>query len=616
MCGLAGIFNYKNQGNPQHIRLLTDTMAHRGPDADGFYENGPIQLGHRRLSIIDLSEAANQPFIDNSKRYAIIFNGEIYNYTDIKRMLPGFAFRTNGDTEAVLAAYMQWGDDCLQHLRGMFAFAIWDNEQQQLFMARDRMGVKPLYYYKDDRWLVFASELRPLKKLLQKLLTIDVSAVRQYMQFQSFYAPGSLFNEIKQLPAAHYAVADISGKLSTAAYWDISKPTRQYEIGDKTTMQSELMNRLQTAVQRRMVSDVPVAAFLSGGIDSSVAVALMSQFSANPIHTFNVSFEEEAFSEAKYARIISKKFNTRHHEIQLKPTVLLDELENALDAMDSPSADGVNTYVVSGAVAKNGIKVAVSGVGGDELFAGYPFFKYFTAIRQKRSFFKLPSWLRQMAAPVLAKRMKVDATRMRNLLTVPQPEIEYLHPVFRTILTPQFIDTLLPSGNRDSAAAYLNGHAADVHRFPLLSQVSIAEYAGYTQQTLLKDADQMSMAHSLEVREPFFDTDLIEYVLQIPDAMKQSHTPKGLLVDTVGDLLPHEVVHRKKQGFVFPWELWLKQELKAFCDTHIRYAAETGWLQKEAVLQVWERFLKGDHTIKWTAPWQIAVLGYWLQRNN
>lgn len=616
MCGIAGILSFKPTDNTANIKRLTDAIAHRGPDSDGFYNDDHISLGHRRLSIIDLSEAANQPFVDNTGNYIIIYNGEIYNYAAVKQMLPCYAFRTHSDSEAVLAAYIQWGPDCLQHLKGMFAFAIWNKAEKRLFIARDRLGVKPIYYYKDDEQLVFASEMRPIKKLLDNKLSIDTGAVKQYFRFQSFYGPRTLYREIKQVKAAHYIETGASGAFGMKSYWNVAQPGTTYDCSDAVQVKKEVFSRLQTAVERRMVSDVPVAAFLSGGIDSSVAVGLMSRNSATPVNTFNISFDEEAFNEAEYARMVAKKFGTTHHEIKLKSTVLLDELEHALDAMDIPSADGVNTYVVSGAVARNKIKVAVSGVGGDELFAGYPFFRYFTSIQKKKWVFSLPQWVRKAASPVLARRFGVDSERMQELLCVARPDIQHLHPQFRTVIPSRTVDLLVNDPYNDSDPDYLNDYDAFINRLPLLSQVSVAEYCGYTQHTLLKDADQMSMAHSLEVREPFFDSDLIEYVLQVPDQIKQSATPKGLMVEAVGDLLPPEIVHRKKQGFVFPWQHWLKNELKDFCEQHIRFAAETGWLNEKGIMNIWQRFLAGDTTVKWTAPWEIAVLGYWLKKNS
>lgn len=615
MCGIAGILSFKPTDNTANIKRLSDAIAHRGPDSDGFYNDDHISLGHRRLSIIDLSEAANQPFVDNTGNFIIIYNGEIYNYAAIKQMLPQYAFRTNSDSEAILAAYIQWGPACLQHLKGMFAVAIWNKQDKKLFIARDRLGVKPIYYYKDEEQLVFASEMRPLKKLLDKKISIDTGAVKQYFRFQSFYGPHTLYREIKQLKAANYIETGASGSFDMHRYWNVAQPETKYDCSDPAQVKKDVFNHLQTAVERRMVSDVPVAAFLSGGIDSSVAVGLMSRNSATPVNTFNISFDEEAFNEAEYARIVAKKFVTKHHEIKLKSTVLLDELENALDAMDIPSADGVNTYVVSGAVARNNIKVAVSGVGGDELFAGYPFFKYFTSIQKKKWVFSLPKGLRKMAAPMLAKRFGVETERMKELLCVPRPDIQHLHPQFRTILSSHTVDSLVNDPHHGSSN-YMEDYDQFINQLPLLSQVTVAEYYGYTQHTLLKDADQMSMAHSLEVREPFFDSDLIEYVLQVPDSMKQSATPKGLMVEAVGDLLPPEIVFRKKQGFVFPWQHWLKNDLKEFCEQHIRFAAETGWLNNNGIMNIWQRFLNGDTTVKWTAPWEIAVLGYWLKKNS
>jgi asparagine synthase (glutamine-hydrolysing) len=318
--------------------------------------------------------------------------------------------------------------------------------------------------------------------------------------------------------------------------------------------------------------------------------------------------------------MIAKKFNTHHVNLQVKPTVFLEELENALNAMDTPSADGVNTYVVSKAIRNAGITVALSGVGGDELFAGYPFFRQYLQLQNRRNWYKGTGLLRKMAAPVLAGGRSNRKERIRQILKAPSPDIEYTYPVSRQILSPALIRELTSFKDFDSSNTALfrelSGKHNAIQQFPLLSQASIADYLGYTQHTLLKDTDQMSMAVSLEVREPFFDHELIEYVLAVPDRMKFPVYPKSLLVESLQPLLPDEIVHRKKQGFVFPWSEWMKKELQSFCAERLHRLGQRSFINNRALNDYWQRFLANDKSIRWPELWTFVVLEHWMERNG
>jgi asparagine synthase (glutamine-hydrolysing) len=611
MCGIAGILHFNNQSaDKEMIRRMTYAMAHRGPDADSTFTEDEIALGHRRLSIIDLSEAANQPFTDHSGRYIIVFNGEIYNYKEVKALLPDYPFRTNSDTETIVAAYDRWGIKCVDHFKGMFAFAIWDRQEKQLVIVRDRLGVKPLYYYNKDGIFLFASEQRAL--LASRLIQREMSkfAVYDYFRIQSVASPFGAISGIFQLqPGTYITVKD--GKATTNVYWDIATP-REPARGDKKKIQQHIYELLLKSVERRMVSDVPVGAFLSGGIDSSAVVALMNQVSSAKPKTFVVGFEEKEYDESDYAELVAKKFNTDHHRILMKPEIMLDELTNALDAMDTPSGDGINTYVVSKAIKKAGITVALSGIGGDELFAGYPFFKQFHLLKKFR-------YLWPVASPALAaSSLLVGNEKMRDILRKPTTDIVKIYPVLRQMLPRGHINKLLGYKDNFDGTTFIDLwlKAKNIRKYPFLSQVSIAEYVGYTKHTLLKDADQMSMAVSLEMREPFFDHELIEYVLTVPDAIKYPHYPKQLLVESLNGLLPDEIVHRRKQGFLFPWEQWLKKELKDFGEKHIRQMGERGLMDGPAIMNLWKQFLAGDKRIRWADVWLFIVLDYWMEKNG
>lgn len=619
MCGIAGILYFDRPGEDRSVvKRMTDAMAHRGPDAHNDFVQGPVALGHRRLSIIDLSDTANQPLADHSGRYRIVFNGEIYNFRDVRAKLTGYPFSTNGDTEVLLAAYIKWGADCLHQLKGMFAFAIWDIQQQELFIARDRMGVKPLYYYSSDRLFLFASEVRGLLASGFVPNKINTAAVREFLSYQSIGFPLSIVQDIVQLEAGS-CITIREGKVAIRKYWDIAAGAGHDKEAyrDRQQVQQQIRQLLRDSVERRLVSDVPIGAFLSGGIDSSAVVGLMAEVSNNRPNTFTIGFHEKEFDESEYAAQIARQFNTHHNQVLLHPSVFLDELTNALDAMDTPSGDGVNTYVVSKAIRQSGLTVALSGVGGDELFAGYPFFRQYLQLRKLRKVWGIAGLGRQLTAASLSLKGSNRSERMQQLLKAPSCSIKAFYPEFRRILSPSLVSRLTRLEEGPTALERnllsLNG---GFEKYPDLSQVSIAEYLGYTQHTLLKDTDQMSMAVSLEVREPFFDHDLVTYVLGIPDELKFPHTPKSLLVDSLQGLLPPAIVHRRKQGFLFPWPVWMKGELFDFCDQRLKRIAQRDFIQGKTLMDYWARFQKGDPTIRWMELWLFVVLEYWMEKNS
>jgi asparagine synthase (glutamine-hydrolysing) len=620
MCGIAGIFDLKHrQVDQELIRKMTNAMAHRGPDSDGFFCEKEIGLGHRRLSIIDLSSAANQPFTDNSGRYVMVFNGEMYNYAEVRSLIKDYAFHTSSDSEVLMAAYVKWGKDCMQYFRGMFAFAIWDKQEKELFIARDRMGVKPLYYFLDEDKLIFASEIRAILETDLVKRKIDEDALLEYFTFQSVSYPFSIVKGIRQLEAGSWMKIK-NGQTSQAKYWDLTKTSSDFDFGSIVRVRTQIRELLLQSVERRLVSDVPVGAFLSGGIDSSAVVGLMAEASSAAPNTFNISFEEKEYDESGYAEIIAKKFRTNHTRVLLKPTAFIDELENALNAMDTPSGDGINTFIVSKAIRQKGVTVALSGIGGDELFAGYPFFSQYLDLHKKKYWWNIPAPARGWMAGILVPGHTGGRKgRIRQLLEADSWFIDKTYPVFRQIISPDLLRQLTVTGDGALETAVqkeLSAHKPGLLQLPLLSQVSAAEYLGYTQHTLLKDTDQMSMANSLEVREPFFDHDLVEFVLSIPDRLKKPTYPKSLLVESLKPLLPDEIVFRKKQGFLFPWEKWLKKELRSFCDGHIRNMAKRPFINGGQLIDWWNGFLNGKPDIRWPEIWLFVVLDFWLEKNR
>lgn len=617
MCGIAGIIYFDRDADLTTIRQMTDCLSHRGPDSDGFYVKANIALGFRRLSIIDLSDAANQPLSDKQNRFHLIFNGELYNFQDVRNKIRDHDFVTTGDTEVLVEAYARWGMDCLSQFKGMFAFAIWDDREKELCIVRDRMGVKPVYFYIDDHCLVFASEIRSIIKSGIFAPLINKKALIDYLSFQSISSPHTLIKGIRQLEAGHY-IRIKNNSVEIKQYWSLTDKNAVDDFSDKKSVHRKIRHLLAESVKSRLISDVPIGAFLSGGIDSSAVVGLMAEASSSRPNTFNISFDEKEFDESEYADIVAKKFNTVHQRIVMKPTAMLDELENALNALDSPSGDGVNTYVVSKAVKNAGLTVALSGIGGDELFAGYPFFKTFYRLNKNKKTWSNITAFRKMAAPVVSLQGSSKNIKVAELLRSDSSEIEDMYAIFRKILPGREIKKVLvdiPSAPTPLEEK-LQQYADSIHEFPLLSQVTIAEYLGYTQQTLLKDTDQMSMSVSLEVREPFFDHELVEYILSVPDHLKYPVYPKSLLVESLDGLLPDEIVHRKKQGFTFPWNHWLKNELCSFCEHHINRLAERDFINGIELKKMWRDFLKGSGRVRWMDIWLFVVLAYWLEKNG
>lgn len=615
MCGIAGIVGLKDkQDAADKIGSMMQSLAHRGPDAEGRFVAEGVALGHRRLSIIDLSEAANQPMTDHTGRYTIIYNGEIYNFRDIKARLADYPFSTESDTEVILAAYIKYGPECLSLLNGMFAIAIWDQHERKLLIARDRLGVKPLYYsIGGDGVLVFASEIRAILSSEIVERKIDAEALCDYVMYHSAYAPRTIVEGIRQLPAGTYAVFSGS-ELRPKPFWRIHEIQGPVVGDDEATIKKNIRDMLCSSVEMRMISDVRLSAFLSGGIDSSTVVGLMSEVSSQPIDTFSVAFEEKEFDESPFSDLIAKRFNTRHTQVRLTVDDLLCGLPEALSKMDSPSGDGLNTYVVSKATRDAGIKVALSGLGGDELFAGYPTFDMWAKIRRLRY---VPASVRGSLGALVGRSKRSKDQRLAGLLDASNLDLSTVYPLLRQVLSKAAVTELCGgNGHRTGIQQELTARSSGTSNFPLLSQMSIGELLGYTQNVLLKDTDQFSMASALEVREPFFDFRLVEYVLRVPDNIKSPKYPKSLLVESVAPLLPDEIVHRKKMGFVLPWEKWIRKELFQFCDSRIRSLAERGILQADHLIHLWASFQSGSRGVLWSHVWHLAVLEEWLETNQ
>lgn len=621
MCGINGIVAHGQSPERSRVERMNERLAHRGPDGAGVVAFEDAVLGHRRLAIIDLSDAGIQPMRSACGRYHIVFNGEIYNFGALRSQLSDYPFQTGTDTEVLLAAFARWGSDCLPRLHGMFAFALWDEQERALFLARDRLGIKPLYYHASDGGLAFSSELRALIAGGTFEPQLDRAALVDYLRYQTVHAPATILAGVRMLMPGCVLRFD-GGLPSIKTYWS---PADRF---DPTVAESpiarihgEVRRRLCASVEERLIADVPLGAFLSGGIDSSAIVAIMAAELGQRPQTFCVTFGDDALSEAPYARLVAERYGTEHHEIQLSPERFLELVPEAMAAMDHPSGDGPNTYVVAGATKRAGITVALSGLGGDELFAGYSIFRRAAALPMLGPLSAVPLGLRSQLGRALCRLSKGRAAdKVAALLSLPSTELAQAYPLARRLLFDDGVAALLsnPALPPDRVAEQmpaLIGRMSAGARFPRLSRVSLCELTTYMQNVLLRDTDQMTMAHALEVRVPFLDHRLVEYALNVGDLAKFPRTPKRLLVGALSDLLPREIVDRPKMGFTLPWERWLRGPLRPFVRERVNRLAELPEFDGAHTRAYLQRFEGGDPRVLWSSIWALATLGDWLERH-
>jgi asparagine synthase (glutamine-hydrolysing) len=636
MCGIVGILAKNASVDPNLLERATQSLAHRGPDDSGTIiirdtipESVEVGLGHRRLAILDLSPLGHQPMQDPETGNWIVYNGEIYNFREIREELEreGASFRGHSDTEVLLRAYGRWGEGCLPTLRGMFAFAIWDAKRHQLFLARDPMGIKPLYYFSSDRHFLFSSEIRTLLGTGLAPRRIDRAGLINYLAFGSACDPVTLVEGISALPPGHSLVWE-NGRLDQKMYWDLAVGKEQGEANkppnksERGHIEDALHAALTQSIQMHMVSDVPVGIFLSGGIDSSTVTGLLSRAGAR-LNTFSIVFREADYSEAEYSRLVAKTFHTEHHELLVYQRDALVAIPPAIEAMDQPTVDGLNTYFVSRQTRAAGIKVVLSGLGGDEFFAGYSTFRTVPRMEQfLQVWHRFPTAVRHGLSNTF-RSLVADSDQSRKLTALANSNGTLLHPYFlsRMLFTPPRDAALLPSiysGELDRSRAPLSECINRSTNLDSINRVSYLESRCYMLNTLLRDADVMSMAHGLEVRVPLIDSRLAEKLIRVPGAWKMNRrTPKPLLVGALGGALPDRVVYRPKRGFTLPFEHWLRDELRVEVETTLRKIAGgplSRILNVAAVENVWKDFQQGRTS--WSRPWSLYVLQRWCDLNS
>lgn len=621
MCGICGIFDPAGS-QPDVVQAMLRTIVHRGPDDEGQYIAGAIGLGARRLSIIDV-HGGRQPIHNEDASIWIVFNGEIYNYPSLRQMLEeaGHTFATHSDTEVIVHLYEEYGEQCVEHLSGMFAFAIWDARQQKLLLARDRIGQKPLFYTHEGQKLLFCSEIKGLLAATRSEKAMDETALQYYLSLRFIPPPLTIFRNIFKLPAAHILVHQ-NGHTRITPYWQLSFDHKNW---NEDHLASSLRQRLHEVVRSHLISDVPVGAFLSGGLDSSMVVALMSQEANTPVQTFSVGVEETDFNELPYARMVADRYHTDHHEAYVKPNLIL-LLPRMIWHMDEPSDPIAACMFHAAELASRSVKVVLGGDGGDELFAGFDRYTgegYISAYRQ------IPAPLRQAVLGPLFDAFpdsftyKSNTAKLRwvhQLAAIHDPGYRYAEATcyfrFNHHQKQQLYSDALwrRVGQVNAADAIAQPyHQADADS--ALDRMLYADFVTRLPEHSLMLTDRMTMAHGLEARSPFLDHQLVEFMASVPGKYKiRGRQTKKILRALSKQYLPDPIVHRNKQGFMFPIAYWFRGPLFPFLQNTLNQAffITEGLFNQEAIQRMLTEHhsQKVDHHVR---LWMLLNLELWHQ---
>lgn len=625
MCGIAGFVDPAAPVDVRHdaVARMCAAMAHRGPDDAGIDSREPGTFGMRRLAIFDPANG-HQPMATPDGRFHLIFNGALYNFRELRAELScgGYGFRTLCDTEVLLAAYARWGQSCLDRLRGMFAFAVWDAADKTLFLARDPFGIKPLYYRHAGNQLLFASELNALLASGVFDAEIDPAGVADYLAWFAVPAPRTIYRGLQSLRPGESAVFR-DGQLEIQTSWQFRSLSAPPNVcRSQAEFEHELRARLDDSIRAHALADVPVGAFLSGGLDSAAVVGLMARASRSQLKTFSIGFAETEHDESTYAAATARHFGTEHQTRILTGAEVARDLPALLAALDQPTGDGVNTYYVSQTARAGGVTVALSGLGGDELLGGYPSFHDLPRLARL-----LPAW-RRLPAPLrraIVARIRRRGTRLEKLadfLEHARNRHELCSLQRRVFAEPQR-RALLSLDLRTAVAAQPPHHpelahlVRDLAGTDLFATISAWELRTYMADVLLRDSDIMSMRHSLELRVPFVDRPLIEWLWRQPSRLKDDRRqPKAALARALADLLPPDLAQRRKRGFILPFAAWMRTDLRPFLEETFSTASVTrsGWFDASEVQHFWRDYLRGDDARQWSRVWSLAVLINFINR--
>ena len=623
MCGIVGKLNTDRSKpvEPALVRAMCQTLVHRGPDDEGIYVDGNVGLGMRRLSIIDLA-GGHQPISNEDGTVWVVLNGEIYNYRDWRPLLEsrGHRFATNSDTEAIVHLYEEYGDDFVHHLRGMFAIALWDKRREALVLVRDRLGIKPLYYSHQADRLVFGSEL---KALLPDGLPrdIDHQALHEYLSFNYVPGPRTMFRAAKKLPPGHRLVAR-QGRVTVEPYWR-PQPVSAPSLGGEPVAYyvEQLTDILKESVRYRLIADVPLGVFLSGGLDSSTVVAVMREVSSDPIKTFSIGFEEESFNELPYARLIAQHFETEHHEATVRPDAV-DLLPKLVRFFDEPFADSsaIPVYYLS-ELARRHVTVALGGDGGDEIFAGY---ETYTAWKLASLYRGLPAGVRALIPPLVARlpvshrKVSLDYKAKRFIQGALLPP-ERGHFAWKEVFSEDMKQRLYAgpwTGTLEDPYQVFERQFAECRAKSMLSRLQYVDLRVYLPDDILVKVDRMSMAHSLEVRDPLMDHKLVEFAATIPPELHLRRLcKKYLLKRAMAHRLPRQVISRKKGGFNVPIPSWLRHDLKDYVRDVLseKRMREQGFFKPEAVQSLVREH--ADLRADWSRNiWGLLIFSLWYEQ--
>lgn len=620
MCGIAGFYDNKNTGDEALLRSMTVSLAHRGPDAEGFFYNGTIGLGHRRLSIIDLDIRSGQPFYSQNKRYIIIFNGEIYNYIELREQLKqnhSIAFNTTSDTEVLIECWNIYGVETLQKLNGMFAFAIYDTEKKEITIARDHSGIKPLYYTVQNEAMFFASELKALKKVNTLNFEIDTTAIAAYLHAGCVPAPLSIYRHIKKLLPGHYVTYGKNG-LHTFQYYSLTKNIASHYLTDYKSSKQHLDSLLNTSVNIQMRSDVPFGIFLSGGVDSSLVTALAVKNSQHTINTFSIGFAESSHDESKFAQQVASHLKTNHHPFEVHYKNAMELASQITLIYDEPFADpsAIPTYMVS-ELARKHVSIALAGDGGDELFFGYGSHQW--AARLSKPAMKY-------SRHAIAKTMNMMSSRYKRIARLlHEPALSNFHSHIFSQEQYYFSEKEISQFVKTTKSFELILDAKDLHfekkfnrKLSSIEKQALLDFYLYLPDDLLTKTDRVSMKHSLEVRVPLLDHNIVDYAMNMPTDWKvKNGVAKFILKDILHDYLPSQYFNRPKQGFSIPLARWLKNDLHFLIDDNLNETIinKFGVLDSKYVTGLVKKFNDGNHDFLFQRLWNLIILQQWLRNN-
>lgn len=610
MCGITGYYAPEASYNRETLAAMTAALAHRGPDADGFFfdEQRKVGLGHRRLSIIDLSEAANQPMFSHNGRFAYVYNGEVYNYRDLSRQYAGIlpALRTHSDTELILELFAALGEASLELLNGMFAFALYDTQQGQLTLVRDRIGIKPLYYYFDGKNLAFASEIKGLLGLPGINREVDHQALYDYLHLGYIPSDRSAFLHIRKLPQGHLLRFD-GKQLQILPYW---RPEQQIEatvLRDEQAALAELERLMLSSVEYQMISDVPIGVFLSGGVDSSLITALACRVSPEKINTFSIGFQDKTYDESGFARSVSKYLGTQHHELIVTERDALDLVDDLISVYDEPFADSstLPTMLVS-RMARQEVKVTLSGDGGDELFYGYGMYNWARRLN-------VP-WVKRLRKPIAAALSLMPERLQRAALVLDYPGeealVSHIFSQEQYFFSEKALSKLMVSPPAGGADINRQFRLPEARQLDPVEKQAFFDLKYYLPDDLLVKVDRASMFYSLETRVPFLDHRVVNFALNLDMGLKKHKSAdKYLLKALLYRYVPPHYFDRPKWGFSLPLRRWLRQELRYLIDLYLNeeLVRSVGWVHYEPVRELKDAYL-GGVDYHYNRVWALALL--------